>query len=75
MTSVPSSPHVSTDVFLIIDDKLIVAIGLSGKIREESHNAIKRLKEEGIKTWMLTGDNQKTAKQVSEELGLEGYFA
>lgn len=66
---------VSTDVFLIIDDKLIAAIGLSDKIREESYNAIKRLKEEGIKTWMLTGDNEKTAKQVSEELGLDGYFA
>ncbi len=66
---------VSTDVFLIIDDKLIAAIGLSDKIREESYNAIKRLKEEGIKTWMLTGDNEKTAKQVSEKLGLDGYFA
>ncbi|NLD06463.1 MAG: copper-translocating P-type ATPase [Synergistaceae bacterium] len=66
---------VSTDVFLIIDDKLIAAIGLSDRIREESYNAIKRLKEEGIKTWMLTGDNEKTARQVSEELGLDGYFA
>ncbi|MGO1470397.1 MAG: heavy metal translocating P-type ATPase, partial [Tissierella sp.] len=66
---------VSTDVFLIIDDKLIAAIGLSDSIREESYNTIKRLKEEGIKTWMLTGDNEKTAKQVSEELDLDGYFA
>ncbi|NLY82184.1 MAG: HAD-IC family P-type ATPase, partial [Clostridiales bacterium] len=54
---------------------LIAAIGLSDRIREESYNAIKRLKKEGIKTWMLTGDNEKTAKQVSEELGLDGYFA
>ena len=66
---------VSTDVFLLIEGKLIAAIGLSDSIREESYNAIKRLKEEGIKTWMLTGDNEKTAKQVSEELGLDGYFA
>ena len=66
---------VSTDVFLIIDNELIAAIGLSDKIREESYNAIKRLKAEGIKTWMLTGDNEKTAKQVSDELGLDGYFA
>ncbi len=66
---------VSTDVFLVLDNKLIAAIGLSDKIREESYNAIKRLKKEGIKTWMLTGDNEKTAKQVSEELGLDGYFA
>ncbi|MGB5823135.1 MAG: copper-translocating P-type ATPase [Proteocatella sp.] len=66
---------VSTDVFLIIDNKLIAVIGLSDRIREESYNAIKRLKEDGIKTWMLTGDNEKTAKHVSEELGLDGYFA
>ncbi len=66
---------VSTDVFLLVEGKLIAAIGLSDKIRETSYHAIKRLKKEGIKTWMLTGDNEKTAKQVSEELGLDGYFA
>jgi len=66
---------VSTNVFLLVEGKLIAAIGLSDRIREESYNAIKRLKKEGIKTWMLTGDNEKTAKQVSEELGLDGYFA
>lgn len=66
---------VSTDVFLIIDDQLIGAIGLSDKIREESYDAIRHLHEAGIKTWMLTGDNETTAKQVSEELGLDGYFA
>lgn len=66
---------VSTNVFLLISNKLIAAIGLSDKIREESYNAIERLKKEGIKTWMLTGDNEKTAKQVSEELELNGYFS
>lgn len=66
---------VSTNVFLLVDGKLIAAIGLSDRIREESYDAIKRLKDEGIKTWMLTGDNEKTARQVSEELGLDGYFA
>ncbi len=66
---------VSTDVFLVIDGELIGAIGLSDKIREESYAAIKHLHAEGIKTWMLTGDNEDTARQVSEELGLDGYFA
>lgn len=66
---------VLTDVFLIIEDQLIGAIGLSDKIREESYDAIRHLHEAGIKTWMLTGDNEATAKQVSEELGLDGYFA
>lgn len=66
---------VSTDVFLIIDGQLIGAIGLSDKIRDESYNAVKRLKDEGIKVWMLTGDNENTARQVSEELGMDGFFA
>ncbi|MDD4113943.1 MAG: heavy metal translocating P-type ATPase, partial [Herbinix sp.] len=69
------SHEVSTDVFLLVDSKLIAAIGLSDRIREESYEAVKRLKKEGITTWMLTGDNEKTAKQVSKELGLDGYFA
>ena len=66
---------VSTDVFLLVDKDLVAAIGLSDKIRETSYKAIKRLKNQGIKTWMLTGDNEKTAKQVAEALELDGYFS
>lgn len=66
---------ISTDVFLIIEGEVIGVIGLSDQIREESYDAVKKLKEDGIKCWMLTGDNEKTAKEVSEKLGLDGYFA
>lgn len=66
---------VSTDVFLLVDKELVAAIGLSDKIRETSYSAIKRLKDQGIKTWMLTGDNEKTAKEVAEALELDGYFS
>ncbi|MGO3017990.1 MAG: copper-translocating P-type ATPase, partial [Anaerococcus sp.] len=65
----------STDVFLLVENKLVAAIGLSDKIRKESYQAIKKLRKQGIKTWMLTGDNEKTAEIVSKELGLDGYFA
>ena len=70
-------PHhdMSTNVFLLINDKLIAAIGLSDKIREESLQAVQSLQKEGIKVWMLTGDNSKTAKAVSDQLGMDGYFA
>jgi Cu2+-exporting ATPase len=66
---------ISTDVFLIIESEVIGVIGLSDQIREESYDAVKKLKDDGIKCWMLTGDNEKTAKEVSEKLGLDGYFA
>jgi len=64
-----------TVVFVIIDNKLIGAIALADIIREESKEAIKQLKELGIKTMMLTGDNKQVAKWVADELGLDEYFA
>ncbi|MFX1593446.1 MAG: copper-translocating P-type ATPase [Promethearchaeota archaeon] len=67
---------IDTVVFVILgEDKLIGAISLSDQVREESYDAIKNLKSMGIKCWMLTGDNEKTAKAVSEELSLDGYYA
>ena len=64
-----------TVVFLLINDKLKGAIALADIVREESKEAISKFKELGIKTIMLTGDNQKVAKWVAEELGLDDYFA
>ena len=67
---------IDTVVFVVMgENKLIGAISLSDQVRKESHDAIKNLKSMGIKCWMLTGDNEKTAKAVSEELGLDGYYA
>ena len=64
-----------TVVFLLEDGKLIGAIALADMIREESREAIQRLKQMGIRCMMLTGDNQFVAKWVAEELGLDDYFA
>ncbi len=54
---------------------LIGAINLSDTIRSESYSAVKLLRSEGIKMWLLTGDNESSAKSVAEELKLDGYFA
>lgn len=65
----------ATVVYVLVGGKLIGSISLSDKIREDSYGAIENLKEEGISCWMLTGDNEATAEEVSEELNLDGYFA
>ncbi len=62
-------------VFVLIDNKPKGLIELYDKIREDSHTAIKILKKEGIKCWMLTGDNKEVAKDVADELELDGVFA
>jgi Cu2+-exporting ATPase len=64
-----------TVVFVLIDGELKGAIALADIIRPESKKAIALLKKMGIKCMMLTGDNQKVARWVSEEIGLDEYFA
>lgn len=64
-----------TIVFVIINDQLAAYIALSDEIRPESGEAIKTLKENGIKSILLTGDNSKVAKSVSETLGMESFIA
>ena len=66
---------VATEIYIIIDDKLAGLITLEDEIREESFNAINKLKDIGIKCYMLTGDNRKIAEYVANKLGLDGYFA
>ncbi|SHM87265.1 Cu2+-exporting ATPase [Cyclobacterium lianum] len=69
------SDAAETIVYVLQGDKLVGFIALSDKIREESANAIDTLREKGMKLFMATGDNEKTAKAVSEKLGLDGYYS
>jgi len=64
-----------TVVFVIVDDALAGFIAMADEIRDESYDAIKTLKKNGLTLYMMTGDNEKVAKSVSDELGLDGYFA
>lgn len=64
-----------TVVFILINSNLAGAIALADMIREESKEAIKQLKEMGIKPMMLTGDNRQVAKWVADQLDLDDYFA
>ncbi len=64
-----------TVVFLLLDDKPQGAIALADIIRDESREAISRLKEMGIQVMMLTGDNKRVAEYVAAELSLDDYFA
>ncbi|NOY78308.1 MAG: cadmium-translocating P-type ATPase [Calditrichaeota bacterium] len=64
-----------TVVYVLIDGMAVGAIALADIIRPESKEAVKRLKEMGIRTMMLTGDNKQVAKWVADELDLDEYFA
>ena len=64
-----------TEVYLITDKKVVGALGLADVVREQSMQAITTLKSMGVKTAMITGDSDEVAAYVSQQLGLDQYFA
>lgn len=64
-----------TIVFVLVNDELIGFIALADEVRPESTEAIQKFKENHIKVFMATGDNEIVAKAVSQQLKLDGYFA
>lgn len=64
-----------TIIFVLKNQTLLGAIALADIIREESREAIRALKDAGVKSAMITGDSEDVAKWVSQELGIDEYFA
>lgn len=64
-----------TLVFVIVDGKLVGTIALADIIRPESKEAITQLKAIGIQCIMITGDRKEVAEWVSQEIGLNKYYA
>ncbi|MGZ4904305.1 MAG: copper-translocating P-type ATPase [Halobacteriota archaeon] len=64
-----------TVVFVVIDGAVVGGIALADIVRPESKQAITKLKEMGIRSIMVTGDNRQVAQWVAGELGIDEYFA
>jgi Cd2+/Zn2+-exporting ATPase len=65
-----------TTVLVGAEKELLGVIAIGDQVRETSQTAIQRLREEGIqKIVMLTGDNQHTAKAISDRLGVDEFSA
>ena len=75
--SIPDSIDQSTETvnFLLINDKVVGIITLADSIRESSADAIAQLKRMNIKSFLLTGDNEKIAAAVASKLEMDGYLA
>jgi len=64
-----------TVVYLLIENEVTGYFVFADHIRDSSLEAIEILSKAGIKNLLLTGDNEKVAKKVSEELKMDGYLA
>lgn len=64
-----------TVIFMRDEKGIAAAVALKDTVREEAKVAIKLLHSLGIKTVMLTGDNETTAKVIAKEAGIDHYIA
>lgn len=64
-----------TVVFVTHQEKVVAIYALKDTIRKEAKEAIKAIKQRGIYTILLTGDNELTAKAVAKEVGIDDYVS
>jgi len=74
---IPDAVDQSTDTvtFVLIEGVPAGIITLADGIRENAAAAIAQLKEMNIKSFLLTGDNEKIAEAVAHKLNMDGYLA
>ena len=64
-----------TIIFVGNAEKVLAIITVSDKIRENASEVIADLKEQGVQTVMLTGDNKIAAKSVADEIGIDYVYS
>lgn len=64
-----------TVIWFANSQQTLSVVAISDKIKETSAEAIKEIQNMGIDVYMLTGDNENTAKAVAEQTGIKRYSA
>jgi len=64
-----------TPLLFALDGKLCGMIAVADLIKQDSAKAIRELRNMGIQTVMLTGDNERTARAISEQAGVDQVIA
>lgn len=64
-----------TVIWFANSQKVVSVLAIADQVKSTSQNAIQELQAAGIEVYMLTGDNQTTAKAVSEKVGIKHFKA
>ncbi|AXT70176.1 heavy metal translocating P-type ATPase [Vibrio sp. dhg] len=70
-----SAKNAWTPVAVALDNELVGLIAIADPIKSDAKEALSALKAQGIKTVMLTGDNQHVADAIGKELGIDEVIA
>ena len=64
-----------TVMILVVDKKLKGVLAVADVLKKESIGAIQALKKNNIEVWMLTGDNDRTAKAIASQVGIDNVMS
>lgn len=64
-----------TSVYIAINGVYLGVIEVADTVKADAKSTIDELKKHGVKVAMLTGDNERAAKRVADELGIDEYYA
>lgn len=73
--AVEFSKEGKTPLFFVADDRLCGIIAVADTIKEDSPEAVRQLKNMGIRVVMLTGDNEQTAGAIGKQAGVDEVIA
>ena len=63
-----------TPLLLSVEGKLAAVIGVADTVRPESNKVLKALRQLGVRTLMISGDNKRTARKIADELGIDEVY-
>jgi len=64
-----------TVMILVVDKKIKGALAVADVLKKEAVEAVQALKDSHVEVWMLTGDNNRTAKAIAEQAGIENVLS
>jgi len=71
----PKGKEIGTLVYLAVEDRFKGYLVISDQLKIDSKKAISSLKKLGIKTYMLTGDNQLVASDIANKVGIDQVYS